>query len=49
MEAVLEAEGLLRRTKVGNSTLLLIDARGLWDVSLRLIRAQPGQALKRWG
>jgi aminoglycoside N3'-acetyltransferase len=46
MEPVLEAAGLLRRMEVGNSTLLLIDARGLWDLSLRLLRAQPGRALE---
>lgn len=43
MEGVLEAEGLLRRTRAGNSTLLLIDARGLWDLSLRLLRARPAR------
>ncbi|OGG46932.1 MAG: hypothetical protein A3F84_20960 [Candidatus Handelsmanbacteria bacterium RIFCSPLOWO2_12_FULL_64_10] len=45
MEGVLEAEGLLRRTRVGNSTLLLIDAQGLWDLSLRLLRARPARAV----
>jgi aminoglycoside 3-N-acetyltransferase len=47
MEGVLEAEGLLRRARAGNSTLLLIDARGLWDLSLRLLRARPARAIDR--
>jgi aminoglycoside 3-N-acetyltransferase len=47
MEPVLESAGLLRRTTVGNSTLLRIDARGLWELSLRLLRANPGRALER--
>jgi aminoglycoside 3-N-acetyltransferase len=45
MEPVLEAAGLLRRTTVGNSTLLRIDAAGLWELSLRLLREQPGRSL----
>jgi aminoglycoside 3-N-acetyltransferase len=45
MEPVLEAAGLLRRTQVGNSTLLRIDATGLWELSLSLLRARPGRAL----
>jgi len=47
MEPVLEAAGLLRRTKVGNSTLLRIDAAGLWELSLRLLQANPGHVLER--
>jgi aminoglycoside 3-N-acetyltransferase len=47
MEPVLEAAGLLRRTKVGNSMLLRIDAGGLWELSLSLLRAKPGRALER--
>jgi hypothetical protein len=47
MEPVLDAAGLLRRAKVGNSTLLRIDAAGLWELSLRLLRANPGHALDR--
>jgi aminoglycoside 3-N-acetyltransferase len=47
MEPVLEAAGLLCRTTVGNSTLLRIDARGLWELSLRLLRENPGRALER--
>jgi aminoglycoside 3-N-acetyltransferase len=46
MEPVLEAAGLLRRTTVGNSTLLWIDAGGLWELSLRLLRANPGRRLE---
>lgn len=46
MEPVLEAAGLLRRTTVGRSTLLRLDARGLWELSLRLLRANPGRALE---
>jgi aminoglycoside 3-N-acetyltransferase len=49
MEPVLEAAGLLRRAKVGNSTLLRIDADGLWELSLRLLRANPGRKLERRG
>jgi aminoglycoside 3-N-acetyltransferase len=45
MEPVLEAAGLLRRAQVGNSTLLRIDARGLWELSLRLLRENPGRRL----
>lgn len=45
MEPVLESAGLLRRATVGNSTLLRIDAAGLWELSLRLLRANPGRAL----
>jgi aminoglycoside 3-N-acetyltransferase len=47
MEPVLEAAGLLRRATVGNSTLLRIDAEGLWELSLRLLRANPGRRLDR--
>ena len=47
MEPVLEAAGLLRRTKVVNCALLRIDARGLWELSLRWLRARPGMALER--
>lgn len=42
LEPVLETEGLLRRTRVGGSTLLRIDAEGLWEFAERRIRAQPG-------
>jgi hypothetical protein len=45
MEAVMEAAGLIRRIRTGNSTLLLIDARGLWELSLRMIRENPGRAV----
>ena len=38
MEGILEKEGYLRRTKVGNSVMLLIQARGVWEVSTRLCR-----------
>jgi aminoglycoside 3-N-acetyltransferase len=47
MEPVLDAAGLVRRTQVGNSTLMRIDAAGLWELSLRLLRANPGRALER--
>jgi aminoglycoside 3-N-acetyltransferase len=45
MEPILEAEGLLRRAQVGNSMLLRIDASGLWELSLRVLRANPGRSL----
>jgi aminoglycoside 3-N-acetyltransferase len=47
MEPVLEAAGLLRRTKVGNSPLLRIEAAGLWELSLGMLRSKPGRALER--
>ena len=47
MEPVLEAAGLLRRTVVGNSTVLLIDAKGLWGLALRMIHASPGRHAPR--
>ena len=51
LEGVLEEAGLVRRARVGNSNLLLIDAKGLWELSLRMIRENPGRALTngRWG
>jgi aminoglycoside 3-N-acetyltransferase len=51
MEPVLEAAGLLRRATVGSSTLLLIEARGLWELGLRMVRENPGQVVTngRWG
>lgn len=41
MAEVLRAEGLLRQVRVGETSLLCIDARGLWELSLRLLRARP--------
>ncbi len=38
MEYILEKKGYLRRTKVGDSVMLLIEARGVWEVSARLCR-----------
>ena len=43
MERILEEAGYLRRTKVGNSVLLLIDAKGVWEISTRLCRENPGR------
>jgi len=43
MESILESEGYLRRTKVGKSTLLLIDARGVWKVSADLCHKYAGR------
>lgn len=45
MAPSLEAEGLLRRTRVGDSEMLLVDARGLWDLSLSLLRARPARRI----
>jgi aminoglycoside 3-N-acetyltransferase len=41
MAPLLEAEGLLRRTPVGAGEALAIDARGLWDFSVRRLEAHP--------
>jgi aminoglycoside 3-N-acetyltransferase len=46
MEAILESEGYLRRAKVGNSTLLLIDARGVWDVATKICQEYEGRIPK---
>jgi aminoglycoside 3-N-acetyltransferase len=45
LESLLEAEGLLRRCQVGNCSLLLIEARGLWELGLRLLRGQPARTI----
>ena len=45
MTPSLEAAGLLRRTWVGESEMLLVDARGLWDLSLSLLRARPARRI----
>lgn len=43
MESILEEAGYLRRTKVGNSVLLLIKAKGIWEISTRLCQENPGR------
>jgi hypothetical protein len=43
----LECEGLLRRTTVGAATLMAIDAGGLWDLALGLLRARPARVIDR--
>lgn len=43
MEAMLEAEGYLRRTKVGESTFLLIDAKGVWELMTRICEKYEGR------
>jgi aminoglycoside 3-N-acetyltransferase len=43
LECVLDRAGVVRRTYVGSSRLLAIDARGLWDLSLELLRARPSR------
>jgi aminoglycoside 3-N-acetyltransferase len=37
----LEAAGLLRRTVVGDAELLLVEAAGLWEFSVALLRRRP--------
>ena len=41
LEPSLEARGLLRRAVVGHSTLRLIEAGGLWELGLELLRRRP--------
>lgn len=43
METMLESEGYLRRTKVGNSTLLLIDAKGVWKIMTEICEKYEGK------
>jgi aminoglycoside 3-N-acetyltransferase len=47
MEGVLESEGLLQRTHVGKATLLRIDAYGLWQLSLTLLRTHPSRPIDK--
>lgn len=41
MEGVLEAAGALRRLRIGQSVVLAIDARGLWEASVQRLRSHP--------
>ena len=45
LEAALEEEGALRRTEVGNSTLLLTRASSVWEVFSRWCRQYQGSAI----
>jgi aminoglycoside 3-N-acetyltransferase len=47
MEAVLEAAGVLRRLRIGESVVLAIDARGLWEASVQRLRTHPTTPLDR--
>ena len=44
LEPVMEAEEMLKRTRVGKSNLLLARARDVWDVFSRWCRENPGRA-----
>lgn len=41
LEDILDKAGYLRRTKVGDSIFFLIEARGVWEVCLKLCRENP--------
>ena len=41
MERMLEQEGYLRRSRAGNSVLLLMEAEGVWRVATRLCQENP--------
>jgi aminoglycoside 3-N-acetyltransferase len=41
LRPVLERNGLLRETRIGSASVLVLDAAGLWDLSVSLLRARP--------
>lgn len=45
LQPLLVEKGLAKQARVGDSVLLLIDARGLWDLCLRLVRARPARRI----
>jgi hypothetical protein len=45
MAGILRSEGLLQQVEIGETSLLRINAQGLWEVSLRLLRARPSTRL----
>ena len=47
MAPVLQRRGLLYEGCVGEAAALLIDAHGLWELSLELLRARPSGSLDR--
>lgn len=47
LEPVLEQRGLLRKTTVGSSTLLLTPAQAVWDVVSEWCREHPGRRVDR--
>ncbi len=45
LEPLLRECGMIKQVRVGNSTLLLINARGLWDLCLQLLQARPARRI----